>query len=230
MTRMLKFVIFAFLFLLGIGTGFIMIFFFSSSSSFLAPSLIDKSIEEAEIITKNNNLKLKVQEERYDTKKEKGIILRQNPNGGISIKKGQTLYVVVSKGVEKVVTPNLINLPLREAQISLVQSGLKLKGVSSISSKKNSETVISQSLEPLSIVPKESDCHLLLSQGGKRPVFVMPKLIGREAKDVLRNLGEYGIPCYINSSVSGVRNSVRQNPLAGYPIDASTTVFLGVEK
>lgn len=230
MARMLKFVIFAFLFLLGIGIGFIMIFFFSSSSSFLAPSLIDKSIEEAEIIAKNNNLKLKVQEERYDTKKEKGIIIRQNPNGGISIKKGQTLYVVVSKGVEKVISPNLIGFSLREAQISLIQNGLKLKGVSSIYSKEDSETVISQSLEPFSVVPKESDCHLLLSQGGKRPVFVMPNLIGREAKKVSRVLGEYGIQCYINNSATGEGKIVRQKPLAGYPVDASTTVFLGVEK
>ncbi|MFB3852125.1 MAG: hypothetical protein ACE14Q_09435, partial [Acidobacteriota bacterium] len=72
MARMLKLFIFAFLFVCAFALGFILIFLFSSSSSIFAPSVVGKSVEEAEVIAKTNNLKIKIQEERFDTKNEKG--------------------------------------------------------------------------------------------------------------------------------------------------------------
>lgn len=230
MARMLKLFIFAFLFVCAFALGFILIFLFSSSSSIFAPSVVGKSVEEAEVIAKTNNLKIKIQEERFDTKNEKGIIIRQTPNAGMSVKKGQTLYVIVSKGLEKVILSDFTGQTLRNAQIAISQSGLKLKGVSFISSDQNPETVIAHYPPYSSIVPKESDCFLLLSQGGKRPLFVMPDLKGKEAKDVTRFLGEYGIQCYVENNVSGEGKIFRQRPLPGFPVDSSVTVFLGVER
>jgi serine/threonine-protein kinase len=230
MARMFKYIIFAFLFVGGIALGFILILLFSSSSSVFAPSVVGRSLEEAELIAKTNNLKIKIQEERFDTKNEKGIIIRQNPNAGMSVKKGQTLYVVVSKGLEKVILPDFTGQPLRNAQISISQSGLKLKGVSFVSSKENPETVIAHYPPYAAIVPKESDCYLLLSQGGRKPLFVMPDLKGKEAKEATRILGEYGIQCYVENSVTGEGKIFRQRPLPGFPVDSSMTVFLGVER
>lgn len=230
MARMLKLFIFAFLFVCAFALGFILIFLFSSSSSIFAPSVVGKSVEEAEVIAKTNNLKIKIQEERFDTKNEKGIIIRQTPNAGMSVKKGQTLYVIVSKGLERVILSDFTEQTLRNAQIAISQSGLKLKGVSFISSNQNPETVIAHYPPYSAIVPKESDCFLLLSQGGKRPLFVMPDLKGKEAKDVTRFLGEYGIQCYVENNVSGEGKIFRQRPLPGFPVDSSVTVFLGVER
>ncbi|MCX7829649.1 MAG: PASTA domain-containing protein [Acidobacteria bacterium] len=228
---MVRLIVFAFLFVGGVVLGVILIlFFFSSSSSILAPSVVGKSVEEAEIIAKTNSLKIKIQEERFDTKKDKGIILRQNPNAGMSVKKGQTIYVIVSKGLERVILPDLKGQTLRTAQISLSQEGLRLKGISYISSKEDPETVIGQNPSYSAIVPKESDCYILVSQGGKRPLFVMPDLNGKEAKIATRILAEYGIQCYVENSVSGEGKIIRQKPLPGFPIDSSETVFLGVEK
>ncbi len=231
MARMFKLFIFAFLFVCGIFIGFLLILFFStSSSSLLAPSVVGSTLEDAEVIAKRNNLKLKVQEERYDTKREKGIIIRQTPNGGMSVKKGQTIYVVVSKGIEKVIIPNLEGEQIQKAGVSLLQKSLKLKGASYISSRNESQTVIAQIPLPSTVVPKESECFLLVSQGEKPPLFVMPDLKGKEAGAVMRILSEYGIQCYVENSVSGEGTILRQKPLPGYPVDSSTMVYLGVER
>lgn len=231
MARMFKLFIFAFLFVGGVTIGFFVILFFSSSSSSLfAPSLVGINFEEAESVAQANGLKVKVQEERFDTKKDKGIIIRQTPNAGISIKKGQTIYVIVSKGLERVTVPDLRGVSLRKAQISLSQCGIKLKGISFISSKEPYETVISQNPQYSAIVPKESDGFLLVSQSGRRPVFVMPDLKGKEAKYVKTIMEEYGIQCYVENSVSGEGKIFRQKPLPGFPVDSSSTVFLGVER
>lgn len=227
---MLKLIISVFLFVVGIVLGFILILLFSSSSSIFAPSLVGRSIEEAEVIAKTNNLNIKVQEERFDTKNVKGIIIRQTPNAGMSVKKGQTLYVVVSKGLERVILPDFKGQMLRTAQISISQSGLKLKGVSFISSKESPETVIAQYPPCSAVVPKESDCYLLVSKGGRKPIFVMPDLKGKEAKVISRIFGEYGIQCYVENSASGEGKIFRQRPLPGFPVDSSMALILGVEK
>ena len=227
MVRLLKMAALGILFFAGAGLGFmVMMGFFSTSSTILAPSVEGLTVADAEFLVKAGQLKFKVQDERYDTQKEKGFVIKQNPAAGMSVKKGQTVYVTVSKGIEKIAVEDLRGLPIDKAQMRLSQNGLRLKGISYISSKEDAQVVISQSPAAGSTAPKESECFLLVSLGGKRPSFVMPDLKGRETDAVVKSLASYGMQCALDPKGEGGRTSW-QKPLPGYPVDASMMIALG---
>ncbi len=229
MKRLILIVIFCCLFFGGIVLGFMIVLgFFSSSSSVLVPNLDGVSVEEAQNLLNEKNLKLKILEERYDLKREKGSIISFNPSYGMSVKKGQSVYVVVSKGIEKVVMPDLTDKNLQEAQIELSKLGLKLKSLSYISDRREEGVVISQYPSSNAIIPKESDCFLLISKGGRRPIFVMPNILKKDFTTVSRSLSEYGFKVIPSGSNEGMITT--QKPLSGIPVDASEVIFVGVQK
>lgn len=230
MVRLLKLLSLCILFFAGITLGFFFILrYFSSTSTVFAPSVEGFPVEEARFIAEREHLKLEVKEEKFDTKKEMGIVVKQAPAAGMQVKKGQTVYVTVSKGIERAIAPELKGMSLDRAQIAIQQSGMKFKGVSYISSKEVSQTVLSQSPDAGSIVSRDADCYLLVSQGGARPVFSMPETRGGSLREYETLFSEYGIAANVEKKGGEESDTiVNQRPLPGYPVSASETVGLGV--
>lgn len=230
MVRLLKLLTLCVLFFAGIILGFFVILkYFSSTSTIFAPAVEGFSEDEARFIVERERLKFEVREEKYDTKKEAGIVIKQAPASGMPVKKGQTIYVTVSKGIEMAVAPSLSGMSLDGAQIAIQQSGMNFKGVSYVSSADPSQTVLSQSPAAGSIVGRGADCYLLVSQGGRKPVFSMPEVRGGSSVECERIFAEYGIVSNIEKKGGEEGDTIReQRPLPGYPVSASETVGLGV--
>lgn len=230
MPGLLKLVLLGMLFFAGIILGFLFILgFFSSDSAVYAPNVSGFPVEQARFIAEREHLSLVVKEEAYDTRKEKGIIIKQMPVAGMSARKGHTIYVTVSKGIERVTVPDFTALTLDKAQIALGQSGMELKGVSYIFSDKPSQTVISQSPDAGAVVSMESGAFLLVSQGGQRPLFLMPGLKGGKIDEYPAAFSEYGISVNIENQSKGEGKTIKsQIPLPGYPVTSEDTVRLGV--
>ncbi len=57
------------------------------------PDLMEKSIQEAEKITKENGLTLVIENEPEELDKENQIVIQQTPQAGIKIKKGNKVYI-----------------------------------------------------------------------------------------------------------------------------------------
>jgi serine/threonine-protein kinase len=55
-----------------------------------------------------------------------GLVLRQDPAPGTEVPKGATVTVVVSKGPDVVAIPNVVDLPLQQAQDTLSSAGLSV--------------------------------------------------------------------------------------------------------
>ena len=55
-----------------------------------------------------------------------GLVLRQDPAPATEVPKGATVTVVVSKGSDVVAIPNVVNLPLQQAQDTLSSAGLSV--------------------------------------------------------------------------------------------------------
>ena len=67
-------------------------------------------------------------EEGNNPDKEAGIVLRQSPNSGMSVKKGREVTLIVNKGEEEqVVVPDLTNYEQTAAVNELIGMGLKTK-------------------------------------------------------------------------------------------------------
>lgn len=232
MVRLLKLLALCALFFGGVALGFFFILrAFSSTSSTYVPAVEGFPVDEARFMTEREHLLFEVREEKYDTKREMGIVIRQAPAAGMPVKKGQTVYVTVSKGIERTVAPYLTGMSLDSAQISIQQSGMNFKGVSYASSKAASQTVLSQSPAAGAVISRDADCWLLVSQGGRRPVFSMPDVRGRNVKECESVLSEYGIAANVEKKGGDESETVReQRPLPGYPVSASDTVGLGVNR
>ncbi|HPA26471.1 MAG TPA: PASTA domain-containing protein [Acidobacteriota bacterium] len=232
MVRLLKLLALCALFFAGTALGFyFMLRSFSSGSATYVPAIEGFPAEEAKFMTEREHLLFEIKDEKYDTRRETGVVIMQAPAAGMAVKKGQTVYVTVSKGIERAIAPNLAGMSLDSAQIAIQQSGMNFKGVSYVSSSSPSQTVLSQSPARGAVISRDADCWLLVSQGGRRPVFLMPEVGGRNVKECETVFSEYGIAANIEIRGGEESETVReQRPLPGYPISASETIGLGVSR
>lgn len=58
-----------------------------------APDLLDKTLEEAQKIAKENEIELVIENEKEEMDKQNIIVKEQIPKAGIKIKKGSKIYI-----------------------------------------------------------------------------------------------------------------------------------------
>ncbi len=106
-----------------------------------------------------------------DSETAKGIVCNVDPQEGSKVTSNSTVRIYVSKGPseEKVTVPDVLNKSLTAAKNELVSSGLKVSdNVTSESSDKPKDTVISMDPLPGVAVGKDSVVKLTVSSGVKR--------------------------------------------------------------
>lgn len=181
------------------------------------------------------HLTLEVEGERYDLRVEAGKILAQDPPGGTLIKRDRKVKVTTSLGSKVIAIPDLRGAAARKAQITLRQQGLKLGNLSYIHSPEARESqVISQEPLPEADRVRDDRVHLLVSRGPAEPAYVMPDLVGMEARQAQEFLGRRGFRAanVVSQEEAGAAAGtvVRQSPLAGYPVHKRDVVTLVVSK
>ena len=80
------------------------------------PDFVGTSLNDAMKIAQKFKLRIEVKGEAFDEHMEKNYVIRQEPAGNFSVKKGRTIELIVSKGKKQSITPNLRGLALREAE------------------------------------------------------------------------------------------------------------------
>lgn len=206
------------------------IFYVNPSKSLITPKVEGLKIEDAMKMAENVGLSIKIQDERYDISKDKGIIIKQSPNYGITIKKGQTIYVIVSKGIERITMPDLKGMNLSQAQKVIFENGLRLKRVSYTLSGYESGYILAQFPPPFLQIPKESDVSILMSNGYKKPLFVMPNVIGEDVERVNSFFMQYGINCVFTKEFEKDFKVVAHIPRKGFPVSRDMSITLEVSK
>jgi serine/threonine-protein kinase len=96
----------------------------------LVPDISNKSAVSALQALSENNLAMKIDGYEFNESVPIGTVLRQSPDAGATVREGKIVRVVFSQGGESVFTPNLIGLPLRNAELLLRQRQLVLGEVS----------------------------------------------------------------------------------------------------
>lgn len=134
------------------------------------PDVIQKPLEEAKKILFESNLDIsEVKEVETDTI-EKGLVVSQEPQPGVEVKKGFKVNLVLSKGkpvlkpqpVQKVNVPDITNRSLIEAKKILESKGLRLGNVKKICDEdKEFDVIISQFPKAGSLVSVGSSVNVV---------------------------------------------------------------------
>ena len=140
----------------------------------IVPDISGKSSASALQALSENNLAMSIGGYEFNEAVPIGTVLRQIPDAGTSVREGKIVRVVFSQGGESVFTPNLIGLPLRNAELLLRQRQLVLGEVSeSYSLKAEKGTILSQDPKPELSVSKNTMVQVVVSAGTPPAGIVM---------------------------------------------------------
>lgn len=232
--RFIRWLLYAALFGAGLAGGLMVLLRVSLlHAGTLVPSVKGLTTDQAAWEAQRAGLSFLVKDERYDARLERGRVADQSPPPGTTVRKGMTLSVVVSRGVDLVETPSLVGLRLETAQLQAQQAGLRTGSVSYLQAGASSATVLAQFPPPGARVPRDSGADLLVCLGQEPPLFVAPDLRGLDFGQAATLLNEYGI-LVSTGSPSGTGASegrvVGQEPRPGYPLSRRDAVHLTVER
>lgn len=132
------------------------------------PELAGVSGEDAKVKAEAQGLSAEVKEEVYSDQVANGMVISQEPAAGSKVEENSKVYIVVSKGIEKVEVPSLKNLSEKEAKSRLKEARLKYKkSKSTYSDSVKKGKVISQDIKAGKKIDKNSTVTVVISKGKK---------------------------------------------------------------
>jgi eukaryotic-like serine/threonine-protein kinase len=152
------------------------------------PRLVGKQYDEAIQILDDAGLKWR--KEEVFSKKPPGQVVRQDPKAGEQLAEGSTVILTVSKGIERVAVPDVLQQTEESARQELAAAGFEVQVVEQSSSDTPAGVVFAQSPDPGTEAPKGSTVQINVSTGPEQaPV---PDVIDQDeatAKQTLRDAG-----------------------------------------
>ena len=156
---------------------------------YLVPDFNGLTISELSAQNYDEFFNLQVIDSVYDKKAEKGTIILQHPLPGSKVKKGRHIFLtIVSEMPENVMMPNLKNLSLRQALVTLESLDLEV-GVLEYVEYFARNAVVDQVMEGEPIEPgteivKGSTIDLLVGKGDMLITIPIPVLIAKKKNEV----------------------------------------------
>lgn len=201
-----------------------------------APELVGLSMVEARRTCGAAGLSLRVGAERPHPIYSEGCVTEQVPAPGVDIKRGRTMAVVLSAGLDVKVLPDLRGLTARQAQLDVEAAGLVVGDVVEVHTDRVEKgRVIGTDPSGGAAMPSGGSIRMLVSLGTAPVELIMPSLVGRtpeEARLIAEGLG------LVVRSVSYERDRSRlfrdvvvvQDPVAGSRVTIGDGVSLRVGK
>ena len=172
---------------------------------------------------------LKPKVERSASKEVKaGIVISQNPDGGVRIQKGDQVTIVVSTGVPKTTVPDVVGMDYADAVDALNQAHLNARK-REVFSKKPAGQVVAQNPAAQEVVPEGSTIVLKVSKG--QETVSVPEVVGRSEADATAILHGAGFAVQSVSSPSDTTPQgivTAQSPNAGTEATKGSTVTITV--
>jgi eukaryotic-like serine/threonine-protein kinase len=147
------------------------------------PDFFGLTMNETEALARKSKMKYQVIDSVYTSLVPKGCVAEQNPKPGFKVKKWRNISLTVNASrPEMVAMPNLIDLPLRQANALIESSGLVI-GKKSYKADLSVDMVLSQLHNGKVIAPgdslqKSSIIDLELGKGYSSRTTAVPNLLG----------------------------------------------------
>ncbi|MBI5555534.1 MAG: PASTA domain-containing protein [Elusimicrobia bacterium] len=194
------------------------------------PDLTGFALQEGYDKLTTLNLFLVKNGDQYNAAIPAGAIVSQSPLPGSKVKPGRKVKVIVSRGSEKVNTPNVTGKLWRDAEIVLRQTGLIIGETLRVYSNQDLDTVALQDPVAGTTVEKGGSINLIVSAGVIGEGAVMPNLLSRPYEQVDRIVKIMGLKVdQVTTEVNDNINSgtvVNQLPEPNAPLSPDTPVSL----
>ncbi|MDJ0830300.1 MAG: PASTA domain-containing protein [Desulfobacterales bacterium] len=200
-----------------------------SEDTVIVPKLVGKDVLYALELLSDLGLNTKVKGTDYSPVVAKNHIIFQHPAAGTELKKGRDIRIVVSKGSQNILMPNLHGLAVQKARIILDENDLCHTEISKSFSETIAKDNIIQQVPPPGVTVSRGNCVKFLISLGPRPIrYKMPKITGRELEQAvlfIENhrflIGKIDYRFQANLTPNSVTS---QNPPSGYPVHLGQTV------
>lgn len=158
------------------------------------PKLVGMSPFEAEHASAALGLQMVVERQFYSTDIAEGKIVTQMPAPGTKVRRGWSIRVAQSLGPQRIAIPDVTGGSERVAELNILRRGFTLGSIAHVNfSDAPQDQVISQSPPANASGVAIPKINLLVSDGPKPLVFVMPNLIGQPLGSVTLELKDEGI-------------------------------------
>lgn len=203
--------------LIGVITGFLIVWLLSSGNS-KVPDFTGKTWEEAIAIAKDKEIYITNTKEEYSDEIEEGCIVAQDVEPGEKIEKGQNINVTLSLGTGKFELEDFVGLDISEVYKIVEDVQIELK----------EEYIYDETIEIGKVVKQIPDAGTTISPGDKVTLYVsrgsekevqesiiVPNLIGLDEEEAKVKIKEEGL------SVGKIRKEASDNVEKGKVIDQS---------
>ncbi len=160
----------------------------NGSDEAMAPRMVGYTVEEAQNLADTSGVLLKVGEKKECEKQPEGKICSQDPVADASMKKGETVTVVVSTGAPKVEVPDVLEKSEASARKILEDGGFAVE-VETVESEATPGTVTKQDPEPGAKADRESEVKLTVA---KKAAADMPDVRTRQYDAAVAQLNGLG--------------------------------------
>jgi serine/threonine-protein kinase len=189
-----------------------------------------ESVAAGELL-KEGGLVPRVIGEDFHPRIPKGHVASQRPPAGSRAKIGSEVRLIVSRGTDQIVVPDVAGKTLAQAQRTLSEAGLSTGQVSRTHSEAHArEQVIAQEPQPGAQVVRGSPIHLLQSLGPYEGTVIMPEVRGRELVSAANLLKELQLDPLVlfRAGPEGPGRVIEQEPAAGQQIHVGAKVRITV--
>lgn len=154
----------------------------------VTPNVTNLYLEEAKIVAASEGLKLVVIDSTYSQKVPLGMIVEQTPSPGSHVKSGRTIHVIENARFRRpVILPELRDVSLRQAQVTLATLGLEVDSITYEPSTyrdivldvRMDETVVLAGTR----ISEGSQVTLVVGQGQGTEKVVVPTIIGKSLEE-----------------------------------------------
>ena len=210
-------------------------FIIKSEDTVTVPDVVGKEVVYTLKTLSDLELNTKVRKFEYNAAITANHVIFQEPEAGAVIKKGRDVRLIISKGAQTILMPNLKNLSHRQALIILETNDLGA-GVHSRTyhSEIAKDNIITQTPYPNTAIRRNAHVDLLISLGRRPLAYMMPDLKMSAVSDAViaieqinLKLGEIQIKVAKGAPEDVV---IRQEPQAGHRVIAKEVVNLLVNR
>ena len=149
------------------------------------PDFTNMTVAEAHEVARAGHVGVKVTDSVFVRRLGAGVVYRQQPKAGATVKKGRSIFLTINSIVpRKVVMPNLIGYSLNEARAELNNRGLSLGKLSYTQDIATNnvlrQTVRGRNVRAGDLVVSGSDVDLTLGLSSDERPTVVPRVIGQK--------------------------------------------------
>ena len=149
------------------------------------PDFTNMTVAEAQKLARDGHVGVKVTDSVFVRRLAAGVVYRQMPKAGATVKKGRSIFLTINSLVpRKVVMPNLIGYSRNEARAELNNRGLtlgKLTYTQDIATNNVlRQTVRGRNVRAGDLVVSGSDVDLTLGLAREERPTVVPRVIGQK--------------------------------------------------